>query len=255
MSMGAFVVTDEERLGRLNDEARAKQNRELPFSPTGSHTFERFARKVFATEKPFQPGPGHPMTYTSGGNFLHRPVLDVPALQMGASWFTYQNVFVPRFCQIMERDFFRVGLQNTDKHCKIYWEDLLECRDHDKAVKKESLYDGKGQKDKEDGANVRFAVQRISRCQFQMTLYFPRVFPVTLSFINVDHRFQSVTSKIAFFSVCSTIYYSALKVVCFQVLVIQLIKKHSVSKLLDQLISSDDMLSNDMKYISNRRLN
>ncbi|CAH8674523.1 unnamed protein product [Schistosoma rodhaini] len=52
-------------------------------------------------------GRGFPLTYTSGGNFLHRPFIDVPALQMTTSWFTMQNVFNSRFCQIMERDFFR----------------------------------------------------------------------------------------------------------------------------------------------------
>ncbi|CAH8679241.1 unnamed protein product [Schistosoma rodhaini] len=140
MAEGAFVITDQERLDRLNNEARAKKNRDIPFSPNMFQPFYNFTRKIFATEKPYEGGRGFPLTYTSGGNFLHRPFIDVPALQMTTSWFTMQNVFNSRFCQIMERDFFRcvarVGIQNTDKHCKIYWEDLLECQNHDKAKKR-----------------------------------------------------------------------------------------------------------------------
>ncbi|CAI2735958.1 unnamed protein product [Schistosoma spindalis] len=133
MAEEAFVITDQERLDRLNNEARAKRNRDISFSPDISQPFNNFVKKIFGTEKPYEGGHGFPLTYSSGGNFLHRPLLDIPALQMGTSWFTMQNVFNSRFCQIMERDFFRVGLQNTDKHCKIYWEDLLECQHHDKA--------------------------------------------------------------------------------------------------------------------------
>ncbi|CAH8635322.1 unnamed protein product [Schistosoma intercalatum] len=140
MADEAFVITDQERLDRLNNEAREKRNRDIPFTPDISQPFYNFVEKIFGTEKPYEAGHGFPLTYASGGNFLHRPFLDFPALQMGTSWFTMQNVFSSRFCQIMERDFFRcvarVGLQNTDKHCKIYWEDLLECQNHDKAKKR-----------------------------------------------------------------------------------------------------------------------
>ncbi|VDO50598.1 unnamed protein product [Schistosoma margrebowiei] len=83
-----FVITDQERLDRLNNEAREKRNRDIPFTPDMSQPFYNFVGKIFGTEKPYEAG----------------------------------------YCVA------RVGLQNTDKHCKIYWEDLLECQNHNKAV-------------------------------------------------------------------------------------------------------------------------
>nr|AAP06397.1 hypothetical protein [Schistosoma japonicum] len=121
------------KLGQKND-------KELPVVMSSLQPLEEFLKKVYGGRKPFEGEQGFPITYKSAGNFLHRPIIDFPKLQMGASWFTMQNLFHPKFCQIMERDFFRcvsrVGLQNTDKLCKIYWEDLLECQTHDKAKKR-----------------------------------------------------------------------------------------------------------------------
>ncbi|KAK4474434.1 hypothetical protein MN116_001590 [Schistosoma mekongi] len=136
----ASVVTNPDLLNHLNDEARLKENRKLPVAMRTVQPLEEFLRKVYGGKRPFEAEQGFPITYKLGGNFLHRPIIDVPKLQMGVSWFTMQSPFKPRFCQIMERDFFRcvsrVGLQNTDKLCKIYWEDLVECQNHDKARKR-----------------------------------------------------------------------------------------------------------------------
>ncbi|CAH8638159.1 unnamed protein product [Heterobilharzia americana] len=88
------------------------------------------------------------------------------------SLFTMQNAFKPKFCQIMERDFFRclsrVGVQNTDRLCKIYWEDLLECQDHEKAV----CDDGKGSQNEENGANDEHSVQHSTGCGLSLTCDF-----------------------------------------------------------------------------------
>ncbi|CAH8660840.1 unnamed protein product [Heterobilharzia americana] len=136
----AFVETNEEKLSRLNEDARAKQDRKLKYSLSFLESTEHFIKDSLHRNGLYGTGKEFPLTYKPGGNFLHRPFVDVPNLNLGMSLFTMQNAFKPKFCQIMERDFFRclsrVGVQNTDRLCKIYWEDLLECQDHEKAKKR-----------------------------------------------------------------------------------------------------------------------
>lgn len=147
----AYVATDPEKLNKLTEEVNQKKDLDLNFVNTPADSIERFILKCYAPPSPYDLGIGRPYSYKPAGNFLHRPMLDVPNLHIGMSWFTMQSPFKPKFCQIMERDFYRcltrVGVQNAQKVCKIYWEDLLECQNHSKA-RKRSVYMAKVRKQK-----------------------------------------------------------------------------------------------------------
>ncbi|KAA3677070.1 uncharacterized protein DEA37_0001064 [Paragonimus westermani] len=136
----AFIETNPEKLNALNEDARQKENKPLGFLTSPLDVVTQVLDTSYGSKKPFETGQGFPYTYKPGGNFLHRPLLDVPNLYLGMTWFSMQGPFKPRFCHIMERDYYRcvtrVGLQNNDKLCKIYWDDLLECQTRDKARKR-----------------------------------------------------------------------------------------------------------------------
>ncbi|OON19299.1 hypothetical protein X801_04836 [Opisthorchis viverrini] len=142
----AYVETNPERLNQLNQEAKQKENKKLNLIDSPFDVLDSFIDGNYGSKKPYEVGKyyvfsqGFPYSYKPGGNFLHRPLLDLPALYLGMTWFTMQGPYKPKFCQIMERDFYRcvtrVGLQNTEKLCKIYWDDLLECQTNDKSSKR-----------------------------------------------------------------------------------------------------------------------
>ncbi|TPP62878.1 hypothetical protein FGIG_11461 [Fasciola gigantica] len=134
----AYVETNPQKLEELNKRARDKEDKNLDFFDLPFDLGLRIIEQNFAYRKPFDAGQGFPYTYKPGGNFIHRPLLDIPHLHLGTTWFTMQGPFRPKFCQIMERDYYRcvtrVGVQNTEKVCKIYWDDLLECQLHTRSV-------------------------------------------------------------------------------------------------------------------------
>ncbi|KAA0194112.1 hypothetical protein FBUS_11259 [Fasciolopsis buskii] len=103
----AYVETSPEKLERLNEKVRNKEDRELEFSEFPFDLGFRIIKSNFASGKPYDAGQGFPYSYKPGGNFLHRPLLDIPHWHLGSTWFTMQGPFKPKFCQIMERDYFR----------------------------------------------------------------------------------------------------------------------------------------------------
>ncbi|GAA55989.1 hypothetical protein CLF_109558 [Clonorchis sinensis] len=90
----AYVETNPERLNQLNQEAKQKENKKLNIIDSPFDVLDSFID-------------GFPYSYKPGGNFLHRPLLDLPGLYLGMTWFTMQAPYKPKFCQIMERDFYR----------------------------------------------------------------------------------------------------------------------------------------------------
>ncbi|CAH8872949.1 unnamed protein product [Trichobilharzia szidati] len=52
----AFVVTDEEWLNRLNEDARSKKDRKLNFSIGPFQSFDQFIKDTYGGERPYQTG-------------------------------------------------------------------------------------------------------------------------------------------------------------------------------------------------------
>ncbi|VDD81892.1 unnamed protein product [Mesocestoides corti] len=145
--------TNPDKLRKLNDEARAKPNKDLGFYPAASDALDAWLGRIFSPKEMYESGKGYPYTYKPGGNYLGRPIFSTD-IHLGTTWGTNLHPFRPKFCQIMERDYLRfrasfyvyfyrclsrVGVQNSDKMCRIYWEDLIECTTNDKS-KKRFLY-------------------------------------------------------------------------------------------------------------------
>ncbi|KAL5107253.1 hypothetical protein TcWFU_000523 [Taenia crassiceps] len=108
----SYCETNPEKLRKLNDEAKSKPDRELGFYPSAMSVTDKWLARVFSPSDP----------YHSATN-----------LHLGTTWGTNLRPFRPKFCQIMERDYLRVGIQNSDRICRIYWEDLMECTTHEKS--------------------------------------------------------------------------------------------------------------------------
>uniref|UniRef100_A0A0X3NYM7 NADH:ubiquinone oxidoreductase, NDUFS5-15kDa n=1 Tax=Schistocephalus solidus TaxID=70667 RepID=A0A0X3NYM7_SCHSO len=135
----AFVETNPEKLRKLTEEAKSKEDKDLGFYPSAVHAADHWVAKFFSPKDRYHSDKGYPYTYKPAGNFLARPILNTD-LHLGTTWGTNLRPFRPKFCQIMERDYLRclgrVGVQNSDKICRLYWEDLQECQSHDKSIKR-----------------------------------------------------------------------------------------------------------------------
>merc|ERR1712113_617556 len=129
-----------EKLSALNEKAKNLVDREIDFVRGPLDVLERFVKANFGPEEPFNPkNKDFPYGYKPCGNHLSRPLIDLP-LYMSMTWFALSGPVYPMYCQIMERDYMRcvsrVGLQNSDRICRIYWEDLRECVSHSKSEKR-----------------------------------------------------------------------------------------------------------------------
>ncbi|KAM3172350.1 hypothetical protein ACTXT7_014718 [Hymenolepis weldensis] len=135
----SYCETNPGKLQKLNDEVKAKPNRPLGFYPSPIYLTDEFFASKFSPKDPYHSDKGYPYTYKPGGNYLGRPFLSTN-LHLGTTWGTNLYPFRPKFCQIMERDYLRclsrVGVQNSDKHCRVYWEDLMECTTYEKSKKR-----------------------------------------------------------------------------------------------------------------------
>ncbi|EUB62783.1 hypothetical protein EGR_02224 [Echinococcus granulosus] len=146
----SYCETNPEKLRKLNEEAESKPDRDLGFYPSPISVTDKWLTRVFSPKDPYHSDKGYPYSYKPAGNYLGRPLFATD-LHLGTTWGTNLRPFRPKFCQIMERDYLRclsrVGVQNSDKICRIYWEDLMECTTYEKS-KKRMLYMEKVRKQK-----------------------------------------------------------------------------------------------------------